>query len=865
MRRHYKNIISDIIETLNEATVEIQRMFFDKNIPTLNILLSACAESIIQVCDIINQTTDEGTKTVVCLKEYLNTLNRFHTEPGNGPELVNELKKQIIKIKNTVEIDLKVDRLEMVFLPYKASMFDSMESVWLAASKDPQCDAYVIPIPYYEKNANDSGAKLIYEGSLYPDYVPIIDWRNYDFEAHRPDVIVIHNPFDEDNLVTSVPVNFFSKKLKEFTDLLVYIPYFVYGNNLSHINNHCANFGIKYADVSILQSDEVCSKYREELRKFEMENNCKGLFGNMEKKLVALGSPKFDKVINTAREDCPLPDEWKHIVAGKRIVLYNTTLYNMLKLGDDVDKWFDKLTSVFEIFRNRDDAILWWRPHPLLKATLASMRPLLLDRYNEIVEQFMNDGLGIFDDTADLHMAITWSDLYYGDGGSLLSLYEATGKPIMLQNTKIPSKADESCNLAFENLYDDGIHLWFTAWHFNGLFQLNKETWEAEFMGVFPGEEFYCKRLYGQIAENNGKLYFAPFNAKEIGIYDIKTKQFDKVTFTKPNNNNIPIDNFQSKCFGIATKNEYVFFIGVYNPAIIRYNTLNHELCYFNGWIADIDKLKNAEDVYFMNHCIFENKIIACTRNANAVLVFDMDCCSYAVYEVGNKEANYSGICFDGIYFWLSPRRNGPIVRWDFSSNKYIEISALPSGFLTSDTLSFRDIIYANSRLWLLSFSANMSLTLSTNDYNLEIAVEFQDVCMQKETSLFKGNYIMAKVIDNVVYAHTGKTNRLISYNSTTKERCENAIRLSPESRRLLLDAYISKIISEANASSNCHIHENTYIRLPDLIEYTFSENFTMTQENLRKKQENFFSCLTKNANGTSGDIIFSYLKSKIY
>ena len=47
---------------------------------------------------------------------------------------------------------METDRLCFVFLPYKVSMWDSMETVWKAADKDPDCDAYVVPIPYFDKD-----------------------------------------------------------------------------------------------------------------------------------------------------------------------------------------------------------------------------------------------------------------------------------------------------------------------------------------------------------------------------------------------------------------------------------------------------------------------------------------------------------------------------------------------------------------------------------------------------------------------------------------------------------------------------------------------------------------------------------------
>ncbi len=55
----------------------------------------------------------------------------------------------MIKVENEIS-HIKI-RKEIVFLPYKASMWDSLESVYLAAKEDEECDAYVIPVSYYNK------------------------------------------------------------------------------------------------------------------------------------------------------------------------------------------------------------------------------------------------------------------------------------------------------------------------------------------------------------------------------------------------------------------------------------------------------------------------------------------------------------------------------------------------------------------------------------------------------------------------------------------------------------------------------------------------------------------------------------------
>lgn len=106
-------------------------------------------------------------------------------------------------------------------------MWDSLESVWMAAKADENCDAYVIPIPYYNKNPDGSFREMYYEGDQYPDYVPIVRYDNYDFAIHKPDIIYIHNPYDQYNYVTSIHPFFFSENLKRFTQNLIYIPYFI--------------------------------------------------------------------------------------------------------------------------------------------------------------------------------------------------------------------------------------------------------------------------------------------------------------------------------------------------------------------------------------------------------------------------------------------------------------------------------------------------------------------------------------------------------------------------------------------------------------------------------------------------------------
>ena len=281
-----------------------------------------------------------------------------------------------------------------MFLPYKASMWDSMESVWMAARDDADCDAYVVPIPYYEKNADQSLGKMHYEGDMYPDYVPVTDWRSYKIEERRPDIIYIQYPYDDWNYVSGVPEQYYVKELKKYTDMLIYLPYFVGIND--HVKEElCVVPGVRDADRVIVESEKVKEIYIKSIRAFEEKNKCRGSYGDLEKKILPLGSPKIDRMKRVMESgETQMPEEWKDKVyradgTRKKIVLYNTTVDALV----NHDKtYMDKLKSVLALFRQEEDFVLLWRPHPLLGMTLKSMRPDLYFKYREILKGYLEEG-----------------------------------------------------------------------------------------------------------------------------------------------------------------------------------------------------------------------------------------------------------------------------------------------------------------------------------------------------------------------------------------------------------------------------------------------------------------------------------------
>ncbi len=228
------------------------------------------------------------------------------------------LRKSLISVKNSVKNEIQV-RTEAVFLPYKACMWDSLESVWKAADEDPDCDAYVVPIPYFDRNPDGSFREEHYEGDLYPDYVPVTRYDEYDFQNRRPDMIFIHNPYDDCNYLTGVPPLLRFKEPEKYNEKLFYILYFCLGEidpdnkeAVAGMAHFCTLPGVLYADKTIVQSEAMRRIYVNVLTDFTKETAAdRAYWGD---KILGLGSPKIDRAVNTRREDVEVPKEWLPII-----------------------------------------------------------------------------------------------------------------------------------------------------------------------------------------------------------------------------------------------------------------------------------------------------------------------------------------------------------------------------------------------------------------------------------------------------------------------------------------------------------------------------------------------------------------------
>lgn len=706
MKKVIKKQIEDFVGLLGQAHMEIRRKIERGLVQEALILLEQCQQSALRLGNLIEEAEGEYFVTVGILEDYCEVIYKIYDglkqEEDLNVDTINDLLCfHLDKIINSVRNDIE-EKLEVVFLPYKASMWDSLESVWKAAVEDPCCDVYVIPIPYYDKNPDGSFREDHYEGNLYPSYVHITSYRAYNFEKRKPDMIFIHNPYDEFNYVTSVHPFFYSKNLKQFTRQLVYIPYFVLGdlnvnNNdaLESIAHFCEVPGVVNADKVIVESENMRQAYIEIMVRARGEDTR----SYWENKILGLGSPKVDRIFSSDKKKLKIPYTWKRLLEKpdgnwKKVVFYNTCINALL---NNSEKTFVKMQEVFRVFKEyQDEIVLLWRPHPLIKATIASMRPEFQKEYEKLVEAYKQQGFGIYDDTADIDRSVALCDGYYGDGSSVMHLCLEATIPVLIQNIGMIRKKglnksnnedkliDEKYNDIYfrpmgVNIAEEKGKAWMALITKGGICEIDIVTHTAKIRKVFEERSLSKRALYSHLEKVGDKLVFLPDKSAEIAIYDLECDSITYIPLRIPEYEYKECQDNQKFSMALQYKSD-VYLFGYSYPAIVKINTISEKAEYITDWLEEVDaniKVGDCYGYFSYGHVIRDNLALIPIGCMNAILELNLETACTRVRKLNVPMKGIYGLSSsDGENIWMVGKgsRTNCLCCWKVSTDDVKEI-----------------------------------------------------------------------------------------------------------------------------------------------------------------------------------------------
>lgn len=493
MRKFIRDQIIEILNTLKEGVIYAEK---SSDLAIRLQLLEDCQRG----CTSVFQALQDGFSPTGFAQyeeifSQLEAQTETMKEQSKNGEKTDKVHRQMRKSLEKMAKELKNDpevRLEVVFMPYKLSMWDSLESIWREAKEDERCDCYVMPIPYFERDKQKNLSQEVYEGNDFPESVPVVHYNDYDIANRKPDIIYIHNPYDENNIVTSVHPDYYSYNLKKHTQTLVYVPYCIH-TSIKDQSFSCHN----YANITRFADFAICQNQRE--KDIYAKN------GINAQKILPLGSPKLDDVFYMNEHPPQIPMAWQEKIKDKKVILFNLSINYVLQQDIDYIYW------LFEQILANKDIVLLYRPHPLLEATFQSMRPGMYQKYTQVLHQLESSENVIIDREKEVYSAFYCSNAMISVQSSLIHNYMLTGKPIFYLKMN-PMRYDFWTGKFPENafLFDETKAYYPKCEHSSQLINIElNEAWEKKIKATYP-EELAKKVIatHYEFAQTiNGTLY----------------------------------------------------------------------------------------------------------------------------------------------------------------------------------------------------------------------------------------------------------------------------------------------------------------------------------------------------------------------
>lgn len=452
-RATLKNQIGELNKLLVEAYEEFKRLLCENDVEGAVTLLEDCQNTAIYIGTFIEENYGEGHPVVKNYEDYCEIVYNVHEsllrdhdnivkDSQKASLICNDIHDQLQLLEDSVEAGITV-RKEVVFLPYRASLWGYMQPLWQECSLMPDTDVYVIPIPYYDKSPVGKLDTEYYDGKNFPEELEVIDYNTYRFSEHLPDTVYVQAPFDNDNFSFSVHPYYYSSNLKKYTNNLVYVQSFVHeeimpGEERAYkaMNQYVLSPGVVNADRVIVQSEHMKDMYVRKLVEY---------FGasteNIWRDKITSDYPEvYDLQRNISADTNSISDLRKRCFGtkedtSKKILLYNIGVGSLYEYKD---KLIEKLMSSIDVFDNNKDGVFYiWRSDPLIDKFVKKSNPELYDRYLACVECFVNKQLGIFDDKTRPDILVELIDAYYGDSAPMVEECRRRGIPVMIQNVDI--------------------------------------------------------------------------------------------------------------------------------------------------------------------------------------------------------------------------------------------------------------------------------------------------------------------------------------------------------------------------------------------------------------------------------------------
>ena len=325
---------------------------------------------------------------------------------NDWPEFINEL------LLNSDSAATK-----LLFLAAGASRWKDIKWLYdLLLAKGFESNIKVVPLPVVRKDAvgrivgDDDAVDAAAQIEKYPKELNLTEWWDYDIRVEKPDVVFIQDPYDGENPVLTIPVEYYTSNIRKFAGMIIYLQPFMMEqdafpreavNDVYNLKHYVLKPGIVYADNVVVQSDEMKNRYVEKLIEWAGQDT-EAYWNN---KIIAVHNNNITQ-INLCNED--------NKIQRKKKLLYLIGVNELYEHGDNVFSVIRNKLSIMKQAEERLHITVYFYPEcNNIEDVTALINEVGFDCDNKVPE-------------ADNF------DAYYGSPSPFVVQFIRNGKPVMI-------------------------------------------------------------------------------------------------------------------------------------------------------------------------------------------------------------------------------------------------------------------------------------------------------------------------------------------------------------------------------------------------------------------------------------------------
>ena len=300
------------------------------------------------------------------------------------------------------------DRFRIAFCPYKAEMWDAMESIFDSCMFERNIKAVICPIPFAEFDCQGNLGLYHTETSRFRQLITYCD--NFispeQLDEFKPDFVVLHYPYDNRNTVTRIAEDFWSINLMYKGYKIIYSPYGLPYGGISSCDL-IKQPVLKYAWLIVQDSEKEKQNVIDQWKKEHVD---------LTDRLIVTGSPKRDPLWNA--DETGITNTT--LIAGSLLPLLNGMPRKLLKYQEVIEN---------ELALNKK---VIYRYHPLSTTGFMSKLPAYYPQWINFLGwcQTLTEKHDFrFDYNIRIQDTMNECDYMFADGGSAVELWMGTKKP----------------------------------------------------------------------------------------------------------------------------------------------------------------------------------------------------------------------------------------------------------------------------------------------------------------------------------------------------------------------------------------------------------------------------------------------------